>query len=130
VLAVLGTGKYAEAETLSREARAAVADAGGLALPLRAASGVVLGEALVRQRKFLEAEPLLLESCEAERNPAASAAARQWHRRAAALLAELYAATDRPDKAAEWRAKLPQSHVAETDPSPTAPATLPAPSLP
>jgi serine/threonine protein kinase len=67
-----------------------------------------LGEALAAQRKFAEAEPLLLLGYEGltQRSSTIPAAKRGCVRHAAEQLARLYEAWDKPEKAAQWRGRL------------------------
>jgi serine/threonine protein kinase/tetratricopeptide (TPR) repeat protein len=65
----------------------------------------VLGEIRSRQRRFTDAEPLLLESCAAfATEPTANQTDRYFARR---RLADLYAAWGKPDRAAEFQDRAP-----------------------
>ena len=76
----------------------------------------LLGGSLLGQKKFADAEPLLLEGYQGMKQRAAQipAAAKVRLVEAAQRLVDLYEAWDRPDQAAQWRktveaerAKLP-----------------------
>jgi non-specific serine/threonine protein kinase/serine/threonine-protein kinase len=78
-----------------------------------AATETLIARALVDQRRFAEAERLMLEAY-----PIVDAQFGAGHRRVTAVVERvvaLYGAWGKPDKAAEWRAKLPK---------PTAPASV------
>jgi tetratricopeptide (TPR) repeat protein len=98
--------RYAEAEPILRECLA-IREA---AIPhhwIRFNAMSALGGALLGQGKYAEAESLLLGGYEGmkEREAAISANDKGRLPRTADLLAELYGATGRPEKAKEWRAK-------------------------
>jgi len=67
-----------------------------------------LGAALAGQKKYAEAEPLLLQGYDGlnAREAVISAARKQDRADAAARIVELYSAWGKPDKAEEWRKKL------------------------
>jgi eukaryotic-like serine/threonine-protein kinase len=101
--------KFVEAEPVAREAIAlrlknATNNKTTLALMWR-----TLASSLMGQNKFSEAEPLLLsayaELKKNEPNPV-TASFRGSLRNVATHLSELYVATSRPEKAAEWTARL------------------------
>ena len=62
-----------------------------------------LGRCLTMLRRYAEAEPLLLSSHAAIQKLADVEA----HHRAVDKLVKLYEAWEKPDKASEWRAKMP-----------------------
>ena len=78
----------------------------------------MLGGALAGQKKFQEAEPLLVEGYsgmkdrEANIPPAVKTRLPEAIRR----LVDLYTAWEKPDDAAKWRKELEASKVAETKP--------------
>ncbi len=69
----------------------------------------MLGGALAGQKKFQEAEPLLVEGYSGmkDREAKIPAAAKTRLAEAIRLLVDLYTAWDRPEEAEKWRAKLP-----------------------
>jgi non-specific serine/threonine protein kinase/serine/threonine-protein kinase len=67
----------------------------------------LLGAALACQKKFAEAEPLLIRAYEGLKTGEPKAAQGRQLARAARRLVSLYEAWNKPDKATEWRAKLP-----------------------
>jgi len=103
-------GKAAQAEPLCREALAirkkkAPDDRGTFN------TGSVLGVCLLRQKRFSEAEPLLLSGYEGMKAREAKAPARDRNRLAetGAWIVELYDAWGKKDKADEWRKRLSAS---------------------
>jgi hypothetical protein len=104
----LGTGQFAEAERVAREC-----------LTLREIeipdnwrtfnAQSMLGGALLGLKKYSDAEPLLrsgYEGLKQRQNTIPAAFARLRVSEAAQRLAQLYDATSKPDKAAEWRKEL------------------------
>ena len=70
----------------------------------------LLGAALAGQKKYADAEPLLLagyEGMKAEEKDHPAGGEDQHLPDAIRRLIDLYTAWSKPDKAAEWRAKLP-----------------------
>jgi tetratricopeptide (TPR) repeat protein len=65
----------------------------------------MLGGALLGQKKYAEAEPLLLSGCKGmkERENKMPAGAQQWLKEARQRLVELYEATGKPEEAAKWK---------------------------
>src|SRR5262249_28273642 len=105
--ALLGQGRYAEAEPLLREHLAAMEkrSPGAFAVLF---SRACLGAAVFGQKRYTDAEPLLLAAYEAmsERQASHSVPERSWPIQATAeRLAELYAAQGKNEQAAEWRRK-------------------------
>jgi tRNA A-37 threonylcarbamoyl transferase component Bud32/tetratricopeptide (TPR) repeat protein len=117
--ALLGSGKYSEAEPTARECLAIYEKS----LPddwrtFDAQS--MLGGSLLGQKKYAEAEPLLLSGYEglkhredkivietlAARFWARSADEKPWLQEPLRRLVRLYEETGRPDQAAEWKKKL------------------------
>jgi len=117
--ALLGSGKYSEAEPTARECLAIYEKS----LPddwrtFDARS--MLGGSLLGQKKYAEAEPLLLSGYEGVKQREANiisgnSSPRFWHfhvdekpwlKEAARRLVQLYEATGRSDQATEWRNKL------------------------
>jgi len=103
-LAYLSQGKFAQSEPLAREAveftRKKQADD-----PARFFAEGLLGASLAGQKKYIEAEPLLLEGCQgmlARKDRIAVPdqyqvdQTREW-------TIHLYEAWGKPDRAAEWR---------------------------
>jgi tetratricopeptide (TPR) repeat protein len=81
-----------------------------------------LGSCLVHQKRYAEAEPLLLSGCDGLKQHAAEIPD-GWKPRANAdlqQLVQLYEATDRSDQAAEWRKKLEEFEQAQTNRPPSA----------
>ena len=104
-LALEGQGKYAEAETLLRQTLGIRRRTLGDEDPLTALSRSHLGDCLTRMGRYAEAEEQLLEA-----HRVLDAAVGDGHIRtirAVRALVDLYEAWDKPDEAAEWRAKLP-----------------------
>jgi len=106
-LACLSEGKFAESETLAREAM----DIGSKIQPdswqrFRAES--LLAASLAGQKRFAEAEPLLLEGYKgmAARKYRMAAADRYHLDRAREWILELYKAWSKPQMAAAWRKKM------------------------
>jgi tetratricopeptide (TPR) repeat protein len=96
------TGKYTEAEALDRDAirifRSMFDDKNALVVMARDH----LGDALRGQRRFAEAEPLLLAGYERFKVP--NSVTKLWLGHALTALARLYDAEGRPDEAAKYRA--------------------------
>jgi hypothetical protein len=83
----------------------------------------MLGGALLGQKKYAEAEPLLLKGYEGmkalEKTPAPDAARLALQQRLAEALdrlIELYTATNRPDEAARWRKEMEELKAAQPKP--------------
>ncbi len=93
-----GQGKFAEAEAVLRECLADVESSPPTQVPRATVQGL-LGVALLEQKRYADAEPLLVASATGARGAAAATAARR--------LVRLYDAWGKPDEAAKWRAKLP-----------------------
>jgi len=97
-------GRNAEAEELLRRclAEREKTEPNGFR---QASTRTMLGRVLAEQKKFAEAEPLLLAGYEGlEANADKISRARQYHRSdARAWLAELYEDWGKPDEAAKWR---------------------------
>src|SRR5262249_14952074 len=74
----------------------------------------LLGRALLGQKKYVEAEPLLLQGYEGmkELEKTMPAPARLRLTKATDRLVHLYEATNQPEKAKEWRAKLSECEKA------------------
>ena len=101
--------KPADAEAILREC---------LAIRLKIEAGTwttfdtksLLGASLLGQTKYPEAEPLLLSGCEGLK-ARAQAIPEPWNKirltEAVERLVQLYEATGKKDKAAEWRKRLP-----------------------
>jgi hypothetical protein len=100
---LLSQGRHADAEAVLRECLALRRER----MPEHQRSYVVqsfLGGSLAGQRKFAEAEPLLVE---AARKLAEQNAATETQAEARQRIADLYEAWGRPEQAAEWRAPVP-----------------------
>ncbi len=100
-MCLLKKDRHADAEPILRECLALR----GKQMPdhwLRYNAMSLLGESLAVQKKYAEAEPLLLQGYEQLRPPKARA-----HRKREALerVVKLYDAWGKPNKAKEWRAK-------------------------
>jgi hypothetical protein len=104
---LLAESKFAEAEPLAREALAIRETESPDEWTVFHASSL-LGASLLGQKKYAEAEPVLLAGAEALEQHAAKTPAPDKSRLADAItsLVQLYEATNQPDKAAAWRAKL------------------------
>ena len=98
-------GELQEAEAAAREALAINAARLGKDHPRFKESEGALGCALARQRRYAEAEPLLLDYSAALQ---AGIGAEGDPAQLAQLLVAMYMGWNKPDKAAEWRAKLPK----------------------
>ena len=114
-LAYQSLGKFAESEALAREAlefdRKKQPDDWQR---FRAES--LLGASLAGQKKYPEAEPLLLEGYQGMVARKDRIGVPDWYHldRAREWLIQLYQAWGKPDKAAEWRGKL---QVSQTPPA-------------
>ena len=77
----------------------------------------LLGDSLLAQKKYADAEPLLLESYEEMRDRVknVSAGGKTELVEATKRLVRLYEALDQPERAAEWRKKLPAEPPARKD---------------
>jgi serine/threonine protein kinase/tetratricopeptide (TPR) repeat protein len=106
-LARLKQQRYAEAEPLLRESLAADEETGAGLWPKFAAMSM-LGESLAGQKKYTEAEPLLLSghSGLVERATTIPAWRRSELDDSGKRIVQLYTDSGKPDRAAEWRAKL------------------------
>jgi serine/threonine protein kinase/lipopolysaccharide biosynthesis regulator YciM len=100
--------KWADAESSLRESLALLEKAEPDAWPTSNARSL-LGDALLGQEKYAEAEPLLIQGYEGlnAREAQIPRPARGRVAEAGERLVRLYEAWGRPEKAAEWRAKLP-----------------------
>ncbi len=107
--------RHTEAETILRQALADYESpeikslSRRLRPPQRARSA--LGQALTGQRRFVEAEPLVIQAFDellANNPPVAGDHARMLHDAFDAVVA-LYRAWEQPEKVAEWQAKAPPS---------------------
>jgi hypothetical protein len=106
--------KYGEAEPVLRECLAIRAEK----LPdnwLRFNAISMLGGALLGQKKYAEAEPLLLQGYDGmkQREATIPPAGKARLPEAAERLVALYAATGKKDQAAEWRQKLAEAKAAK-----------------
>jgi len=104
--ALQSEGKFSEAEPLFREALAIRERK----LPthwLRAETAGSLGEVLAQQKKFDDAEPLLLAGYDGIKDNRAAPA--EPRRQAIQRLANLYQAWGKPEQAALWRTRLPST---------------------
>jgi tetratricopeptide (TPR) repeat protein len=107
-LTLLESGKYAAAEPVLRESLAIREKR----LPeswLRFNTASMLGGALLGQKKYVEAEPLLLQGYEGlkqHENQIAEGYKEIRLGEAAERIVRLYEATNQPKKAAQWREKL------------------------
>lgn len=116
VRALLESGKYVEAEPLARECLALrekqIPD-DWRAFNARS----MLGGALLGQKKYgEETEVMLLNGYEGmkQRENTIPPAGRPRLKEALQRLVQLYAETNRPDQAAEWKQKLAEFNKAET----------------
>jgi hypothetical protein len=83
----------------------------------------MVGGALLGQKKYAEAEPLLLAGYEGmkQRETQIPPAGKPRLKETLQRLVQLYEETNRPDKAAEWKQKLAQFEQAETEKQPAPP---------
>ena len=90
---------------------------------------VMLGAALLKQEKHADAEPLLLSGYAgmAQRETAIRNKDRHLLRKALQNLLDLYQASRRPDRAAEWKQKLDDFERAETNRVAPGPSHKPPP---
>jgi eukaryotic-like serine/threonine-protein kinase len=98
--------RYTQAEALSRVAYASY-EKTRVSVWERFNSQSLLGESLVGQRKYADAEPLLLAGYEGMRQSQATipAAYRSLLNNARKSIVQLYEAWGKPDKAGEWRSQ-------------------------
>jgi serine/threonine protein kinase/tetratricopeptide (TPR) repeat protein len=77
----------------------------------------LVGACLLGQKKYAEAEPLLLSGYEGmkKREATLSASGKVWLKDALERVIQLYEETDRPDQAAEWKQKLADFEKAEAE---------------
>src|SRR5262249_42800051 len=77
-----------------------------------------LGRALLGQKKYTDAEPLLIAGYEGMRQREATIPPQEKPRLTEALeyLIQLYEATNKPDEAAKWREQLEASEAAQRQP--------------
>ncbi len=126
-------GRFAEAETQARTSLAIreKIDASERQEQLAASARGAVASALVGQKRYAEAEPLLLSALEAMKKledasglTAFEARSKQDHVNS---LIELYEATGRPEMAAEWKRWQPKTPVPDRNPRRRAapPATAP-----
>jgi len=119
-LVLVDQRQYAEAEALLRESLAIRQKALPSGDRTFAATESKLGACLTLAGRYDEAEALLLRSheilkdCPEDATPAQRMALEENVRR----VVQLYEASDRPDQAAKWRAKLPTPQPAELSPHP------------
>ncbi len=107
---LLQNGKFEEAEKYARESFALREKNNARdSYPYQSARATI-GSALAAQKRYAEAEPLLIEACEffKKQAPQAELTNQQIKFRLRSLV-ELYEATGRPEKAAEWKAWVPKS---------------------
>jgi hypothetical protein len=78
----------------------------------------MLGEALLGQKKYAEAEPLLLSGYDGlkQREKTIPPQAKVRLIEALQRLVKLYEAPDKPDEATKWREELKSRQPAEKDP--------------
>jgi hypothetical protein len=76
----------------------------------------MLGGSLLGQKKYAEAEPLLLSGYQGmkQREDKIPAEGKPRLKEAQRRLVQLYEATGRPDKAAEWKKKLDEADAPST----------------
>jgi Flp pilus assembly protein TadD len=104
---LLAQGRYADAEPVLRAVR--LFEAGDVPEWQRCRARNLLGAALAGLGRAGEAEPLLVGGHEGMRKMEAQIPApwRRYLRAAGERVVRFYESTDRPDKAREWREKLP-----------------------
>jgi len=107
-LNLLNQKRFAEAEPILRQCLA-IREAATPEEWLRFNAMSLLGGALLGQRKYAEAEPILLQGYEGMKQREATIPAHGKVRLPEAVerIVQLYEATNQPELAQEWRAKLP-----------------------
>jgi hypothetical protein len=105
-LALVSQGKFAESETLAREA----VETDRKKRPddwQRFRAETLLGASLAGQKKYAEAEPLLLEGYQGMAARKERIRVPDWYHldRAREWIAKLYQAWGKPEKAAEWKSQ-------------------------
>jgi hypothetical protein len=122
---LLKGGKLAEAEPLIRECLAVREKR----LPddwRTYSTRAMLGDNLLNQKKYADAEPFLLSGYQGmkDREAKIRGGNRVFLKKALQNLSQLYSATDRPDEAAQWKQKLAEfdSSQANTPPATPTPA--------
>jgi non-specific serine/threonine protein kinase/serine/threonine-protein kinase len=105
-LALLSQGKFSQAETLARE----VVETDRKTRPddwQRFRAETLLGASLAGQKKYAEAEPLLLEGYQRMAARKERIEVPEWYHmdRAREWIAKLYQAWGKPEKAAEWKSQ-------------------------
>src|SRR5262249_15290096 len=106
-LLLLAQGRSFEAEPLARECLA-IRDKGSPGAWRRSQAQATLGASLLAQKKYPEAETLLLSGYGGLRQnePLIPADAKPCLKDALSCLVHLYEETGMPDKAAQWKTKL------------------------
>jgi tetratricopeptide (TPR) repeat protein/tRNA A-37 threonylcarbamoyl transferase component Bud32 len=116
---LLATGRFGEAEPLARECLATrelqIPDD-----PLTFNARALLGACLLGEKKYAEAEPLLLSGYEGmkQREARIPPEGRYRLKQAMVRLVQLYEATNRRDQAAAWKQKLAAFEKAATESQP------------
>jgi tetratricopeptide (TPR) repeat protein len=110
-------GKMADAEPLCRECLAIYEAKAPDHWRVFEARGL-LGASLLAQRKYADAEPLLLSGCEGlkQREDTAPKVIRRELKPVIQDLVQLYEETGRPDRATEWKQKLVELEKAGVQP--------------
>ena len=116
VKALLEAGKFSEAEPLARECvalREKLIPDEWFTFNARS----MLGACLLGQKKFAEAEPLLLSGYEGmkQREDKIPAESKRYVKETLQRLVQLYEATGQSQKAAEWNKKLAEFDQAEAE---------------
>ncbi len=109
--------KWTDAESVLREALA-LYDKKAPDSPVRFHAQSLLGGALLGQKKYAEAEPMLIQGYEGTRAREGKLTPTERRRlvESGKPIIRLYEAWGRPEKAAEWRAKMAGSGAAESKP--------------
>jgi tetratricopeptide (TPR) repeat protein len=102
-LNLLLQGRYDEAEPIAREAVAMKRTPAEPKFPYWVS---VLGAVFLGQKKYAEAEPLLLKGYEGMKQAPLDLIARRLSTEVAGWIVRLYEETNEPEKAREWREKL------------------------
>jgi serine/threonine protein kinase/tetratricopeptide (TPR) repeat protein len=120
VSALMGQGKFAEAETAARECLTIREKS--LHSDWRVHSArTLLGQSLLGQKKYAEAESFLVAGYDALKRLESTIAVKDknYLKEVLESLMQLFAATGRPDQAAQWKQKLDEFERSRTNQVPT-----------
>jgi eukaryotic-like serine/threonine-protein kinase len=111
-------GKYAEAEQTLRECLKLIEKNSSYVRRFAFRNDVLLGASMLGQKKYAEAEPLLVHGYEGRKKRAEARAAgytpldRRYQIEALGWLVQLYEERGKPDEAAKWRKELEEKKTA------------------